>query len=288
MPPGYFEWNCEDASESLKRGIPFFHENGYVIFSSFATNLETEQLKTAAKSILYDFVSSQNPTASAIFTTSSQTQAVDSSQFLSSASKVSCFLEEKQPSSPTHPAVNKIGHAIHDLNPVVEAFCRQKKVRDVAYALDMSNPLLVQSMYILKNPRVGGEVHSHRDCNFVYGRSNNCLGFWWALENATLQNGCLWAVPFSHRDDCNMRRMIRHDHDLRIAGEEGKQYHDSDFVALPMQKGDLIMLHGRVMHKSLPNLSENSRLAFSIHVVDNEIDNECWLQRPSEFPFRPL
>jgi hypothetical protein len=38
-----------------------------------------------------------------------------------------------------------------------------------------------------------------QDGTFLYTAPQSCLGFWWALEDCTTVNGCLWGVPGSHK-----------------------------------------------------------------------------------------
>src|SRR3546814_4438364 len=53
-------------------------------------------------------------------------------------------------------------------------------------------------MYIFKQPRIGGEVGWHHDSTFLYTEPPSVVGLWFALEDATLENGCLWALPGGH------------------------------------------------------------------------------------------
>ena len=62
-------------------------------------------------------------------------------------------------------------------------------------------------MYIFKQPSIGGEVTCHQDSTFLYTDPMSCVGFWFALEDATLENGCLWAEPGGHRGP--LRKLFR-------------------------------------------------------------------------------
>jgi phytanoyl-CoA hydroxylase len=56
-------------------------------------------------------------------------------------------------------------------------------------------------MYIFKQARTGGAVHSHQDSTFLFTEPRqSCLGLWLALDEATLDNGCLWIRPKSHTE----------------------------------------------------------------------------------------
>lgn len=292
---GYFDWeHAASDADALNESITFFQENGYAIFTSFCTSEEVQSLRARAKHIVADFhkpsASSQSSEKASVFTTAHQTRKMDDNYFLASAQNVSCFLEAKQLADGSQPAVNKIGHALHDLDCTFESFSRQEKVRRVADALGVQRAALVQSMYILKNPRIGGEVRPHRDATFVRGSDGKCLGYWWALEDATIDNGCLWAVPGSQKDMGGRRKFVLEDGKTLFKGDVEAEDHieDERYVALPVKAGDLVMLDGEVIHKSLENTSEKSRHAYSIHVVRDGTPKDCWLQRPVEMPFRAL
>ena len=82
---------------------------------------------------------------------------------MDSADKVSYFFETNafnedgtfkcDPSN----SLNKVGHALHKLVPIFRRITFSEKVAQVCRDLDLVRPSVVQSMYIYKNPRVGGE-----------------------------------------------------------------------------------------------------------------------------------
>ena len=69
----------------------------------------------------------------------------------------------------------------------------------IATDLGYSDPRLLQSMVIFKQPRIGGEVVAHQDATFLYTDPITVMGFWFALEDATVENGCLEVLPGGHR-----------------------------------------------------------------------------------------
>jgi len=80
-------------------------------------------------------------------------------------------------------------------------YTSSSKLRELVLSLGYQDPVVPQSMYIFKNAKVGGAVHSHQDSTFLYTTPRQtCLGLWLALDDATLQNGCLWVRPGSHRE----------------------------------------------------------------------------------------
>ena len=67
-------------------------------------------------------------------------------------------------------ALNKIGHALHDLDPVFDRISRQPRLAALARALGLAQPLLLQSMYLFKQPQIGGEVGWHQDATYLHTR----------------------------------------------------------------------------------------------------------------------
>ena len=74
--------------------------------------------------------------------------------------------------------------------------------------IGLAAPIPVQSMYIFKQPSIGGEVVPHQDSTFLHSDPMTCTGIWLALEECTKDNGCLWAKKASHNDGI-ARRMVR-------------------------------------------------------------------------------
>lgn len=54
-------------------------------------------------------------------------------------------------------------------------------------------------LWLLKQPGIGGEVVPHQDNSFLITEPPTCTGLWLALEDATITNGCIWAIPGSHK-----------------------------------------------------------------------------------------
>lgn len=169
----------------------------------------------------------------------------------------------------------------------------EQSIKDLLTTLGQTTPTPVQSMYIFKQPSIGGEVSIHRDSTFLYTTPESCIGLWLALEDSTLENGCLWAVPGSHTDGPVQRRFKRKSDQsgVEFSGpDEAKYKLEQDFVPLPVSAGTLVVLHGSLVHYSAPNTSSKSRHAYSVHYISGkaEWDKENWLQLPSGEVFRAL
>jgi phytanoyl-CoA hydroxylase len=155
----------------------------------------------------------------------------------------------------------------------------------------MMDPLAVQSMAIFKQPGIGGEVGCHQDACFLYTEPLSVTGFWIALEDATLDNGCLWAQPGGHLDP--LRRRFRR----KVGGGTEFEMLDarplpppSELVALPVPAGTLVVLHGLLPHWSGANRSSRRRLAYALHCIEAaaEYPASNWLRRGPGLPLRRL
>jgi phytanoyl-CoA hydroxylase len=262
--------------------------DGFLVLPDFVSAGACDELIGRATELLAQF----DPSTISVFSTKNPTSTTDQ-YFLESGDKVRFFLEEEavdadgQLNRPKELAVNKIGHAEHDLDPVFAHFSRNQELADLAADLGFVDPRLLQSMYIFKQPEIGGEVVCHQDSTFLYTVPETVVGFWFALEDATVDNGCLWALPGGHHLGLK-KRFVRWGDGVHFEVLDEDPWPDHDLVPLEASKGTLILLHGRLPHQSGPNRSSRSRHAYSLHVIDGTADYpaENWLQRNSSLPVR--
>lgn len=266
----------------------FFEKNGYLLIEDFVPVDMCDQLAARAGELVAAFDAGAHRT---IFSTRSVAHAADR-YFQESGDAIRFFLEEEAIDAdgnltrPKHLAVNKIGHAMHDLDPVFSAFARQPRLAALAKEL-MHDPLLLQSMYIFKQPGIGGEVSWHQDSTYLYTEPMSCIGFWFALEDADSTNGGMMAMPGAHVGP--LRKRFRRSGDTLITETiDGAPWPDAPALSLDAKKGSLIVLHGLLPHYSSPNRSDRSRHAFTLHCIDANAhypaDN--WLRRGAELPLR--
>lgn len=221
-----------------------------------------------------------------VFSTVDPKKTADAA-LIASADAVHCFFEEEAFDAegrlvvPKSRAINKIGHALHDRDPVFDAFSRGPELAALAADLGLAEPQVWQSMLIFKQPAIGGEVRWHQDATFFVTEPISVTTFWFALEDADVDNGCLWAEPGGHRGPLR-ERFVRQGDTLRLEVLDRTPWPtQASAVPLPVKAGTLVVFHGLLPHYSAPNRSPRSRMAYTLHVTDGRTAYAPgnWLQR---------
>jgi phytanoyl-CoA hydroxylase len=201
---------------------------------------------------------------------------------------------------PKAKAINKIGHYLHALSPPFAALLSPQSTLSpaaIARSLGFKDPRCLQSMVICKQPEIGGAVPSHQDSTFLYTNPPSAVGFWYALEDATVENGCLSFAPGSHKTSPVKQRFVRRadgkgtefmDTDGSVfpnGAQYGGKATDEEFKMGEVKAGSLVLIHGNLLHKSEKNTSNKGRIIYTFHVIEGEgtvYDERNWLQPPKE------
>jgi phytanoyl-CoA hydroxylase len=259
-----------------------YRRDGFLVLRDFLPMHECDalQMRTAELVAAFD----PGP-ARTVFSTRDQGHARDA-YFRDSGSAIRFFFEEEATDQPVARALNKIGHALHDLDPVFSRISRRPELADLARSLGFERPLLLQSMYLFKQPQIGGEVGWHQDATYLYTQPITVTGFWIALDDADGDNGCLMALPGEHRGPLR-QRFHRSGEGLVTETLDDTPWPAIEPVAIEAPRGTLVVLHGLLPHASAPNRSTRSRHAYALHLIDGcaEYASDNWLQRP-DLPLR--
>lgn len=118
-----------------------------------------------------------------------------------------------------------------------------------------------------------------------------------ALDDATLENGCLWVRPGSHKEPLR-RQFVRNPEyfekdDMEVSKLTFRQHHESPdvtwegslpqtslleegFIPVEVKAGDLVTFCGTLDHMSLPNFSSSPRHTFQLHLVEGPNEGVTW------------
>jgi len=260
-----------------------FKQNGYLVLEGFNTAEQCDSIMKRSEELSAEFNYDGHPS---VFQTNEQTRTSDD-YFLDSGDKISFFFEKdafdekgKLKTDLFH-SLNKIGHALHDLDPVFNSFTRSRQMKQLVADLQLEDNIIIQSMQILKHARIGGVVDIHQDASFLYTEPGSCIGFWFALEDATIENGCMWAKPGGQETKLRSWFKRKEGGGTEMINFDETPYSTEGMIPLEVKKGACIVLNGLLPHYSLPNTSGKSRQAYAIHTINkkNKYPKENWLQR---------
>ncbi len=180
----------------------------------------------------------------------------------------------RSPEKETDEGILKLYNAIHfphKISPVILKYVRHPRIARILKTIISTNVKCMQSMFFVKGPGKAGQSW-HQDEYYIPTRDRSLTGVWIAVEDATVDNGCLWVVPGSQRDG-----IIR-----KLLPFENNEYREqfacdlSPFIeedALPVQitRGSVIFFNGYILHRSFRNKTKNQfRLSLVSHYMSAE------------------
>ncbi|WP_158970741.1 phytanoyl-CoA dioxygenase family protein [Paraglaciecola sp. L3A3] len=260
-----------------------YKNKGYVLLPELFSGEEMYCLQSAANNIVQQF---DPESTRSVFSTEDHSKTRDD-YFLSSGDKVRCFFEEDAFDGMGNLAqekslsINKIGHALHVLVPEFKNFSQDSRIKQVALQLGLVKPQIHQSMYIFKQPRIGGVIRWHQDGTYFFTDPISVITFWLAIEDATIENGCLQVQAGGEKLPLKEQFKRYPDDTTELVTLSDIPWpKDENAQPLEVKKGTLVVFNGLLPHFSAPNLSNKSRHAFTLHITcaNTEYSEYNWLQ----------
>ena len=232
--------------------IAHFHEQGYLIVRQAFNSAEVK----AALEGLVDLIMGKNPDFTGVMF---ESKAQDMLPKLG--------VEQRQD------AVRKLMFFV-EFEPRLKAISHHPQlIQAVTTLLGERAPHLFQDMALIKPPRLGREKPWHQDnAYFNYPQGTPVVGVWIALDEATIENGCMQFMPGQHKTGPRIHFQRR---DWQICDTEilGQQS-----VAAPLKPGGLLFFSGLLPHGTPHNSSKKRRRALQFHYAPADVtqlpDNE--------------
>ena len=147
-------------------------------------------------------------------------------------------------------------HFPHKISPLMREAMRHPEIVDVLTRIIAPDVKCMQSMLFIKSAGKPGQAW-HQDEDFIPTRDNSLCGAWIALDDATVENGCLWVFPGSHRPAV---LWPQHDHDDRRfdCAQESREFpwRDDQAISVEVRAGSVVFFNGYLLHRSLPNVKK--------------------------------
>lgn len=158
-------------------------------------------------------------------------------------------------------SLRKMSHlAFHD--DIFLSHARNPKILDIIESLLGPNIKLYQDQIFMKPPRIGSRQRYHQDMPLGFHIDPpDMVTCWVALDEATIENGCLWMLPGTHRFGVIEQTKWSAYEEMSLAGSLPEEQ------PVPLKVGSCSFHHGLILHASRANLTDRRRRGYATHYV---------------------
>ncbi len=228
---------------NIKEQREFYDKNGYLIVSNLLTDLEVETLKNESKEI-----------------------------FKGNRGFIKGLIEPSETENDDDILKKYVAiHFPHKISEVIFSYLKHNKIVDVLQNLVSENVKCMQSMLFVKAPGKAGQSW-HQDEFYIPTRDKSLVGAWIAIDDATIENGCLWIIPGSHKEGYIMPRIKNTNENFAdVDTVDVSKYSEDQIIPVEVKKGSVVFFNGYTLHSSLRNKTEsNFRTALVNHYMSAE------------------
>ncbi len=229
--PGYFS-----VAELGEESTQYYRENGFIVVTDCFDAGEIKELCDDTVAICRGDYGSLNPNGDHMANYRPE-DAVDFSG-LSDDEIISQFL---------------CIHFPHKASPIMSRALAHPNAVKALTSIIGPNVKCMQSMLFIKASGKPGQAW-HQDEYFIPTRDRSLCGGWIAMDDATVDNGCLWVIPGSHKQGV-LWPMYPHNKKEYDCAHEAYDfpYTDADAIPVEVPAGAIVLFNGYLLHKSLPN-----------------------------------
>jgi phytanoyl-CoA hydroxylase len=163
--------------------------------------------------------------------------------------------DEKKPDTQAPATSYAAIHFPHKVSPLIQSYAAHPQVAAILSAIVSPNVKCMQTMLFMKVPGKKGQSW-HQDEYYIPTRDRSLTGAWLALDDATLENGCLWVIPGSHKAGYLKKRIPYTGGeyaDVEVC--ELTQHEERTCMPVEVRAGSIIFFNGYLLHMSLQNKS---------------------------------
>jgi ectoine hydroxylase-related dioxygenase (phytanoyl-CoA dioxygenase family) len=159
-------------------------------------------------------------------------------------------------------------HFPHKLSESIHAFLFHQKITDVLTNIVSPNMKCMQSMLFVKGPGKAGQSW-HQDEYYIPTRDRSLVGVWIAIDDATVENGCLWIVP--GRPGHIMQRVKNDSGEYADVDTVDVSAYKNEMIPVEVKSGSVVFFNGYTLHSSLRNKTTDCfRTALVNHYMSAE------------------
>ncbi|MDA0340044.1 MAG: phytanoyl-CoA dioxygenase family protein [Proteobacteria bacterium] len=166
----------------------------------------------------------------------------------------------------------------HLQHPIFGMLIHDTRLLDMVEGLIGPDIRLVHYQGLYKPPRTGGIIGWHQDNRYFEVEGERTVSVWLALDDATVENGCMWYLPGGHD------RMREHRQLWDTDQKKGfyfaiDEIDESHAEAAPVPAGGLSIHHCLMPHRSLRNETDRPRRGLAMHFMDAKAPDPGFLKR---------
>ncbi|GAA4691294.1 phytanoyl-CoA dioxygenase family protein [Phytohabitans rumicis] len=176
-------------------------------------------------------------------------------------------------------------HYPHKLSPLMAGALAHPSIVDALTQVVGPDVKAMQSMLFTKGEGKPGQAW-HQDEMFIPTRDRSLTAAWIALDDATVENGCLWVLPGSHRSGIIYPDREQHDDRFDCAVEAyAFPWRDEDAVPLELPAGSAVLFNGHLLHRSLPNTGKHGLRRALVNHYMSATSRLPWVKAPEGVSF---